>query len=79
MLRNLLGEYLAFYNTERNHQGLGNLIPFPKPERQNYQTNASWIAELLLPRTAFISLESKENRGLNLLTVRGLFVALPSE
>jgi transposase InsO family protein len=29
MLRHLLKEYLAHYHAERNHQGIGNAIPFP--------------------------------------------------
>jgi len=29
MLRHLVKEYLAHYHAERNHQGLGNNIPFP--------------------------------------------------
>ncbi|MFT5240324.1 MAG: putative transposase, partial [Kiritimatiellia bacterium] len=28
-LRHVLKEYLAHYHSERNHQGIGNLIPFP--------------------------------------------------
>jgi putative transposase len=28
-LRIVVGEFIAHYHTERNHQGLGNLIPFP--------------------------------------------------
>ncbi len=30
-LRRTLNEYLAHYHKERNHQGLGNDIPFPEP------------------------------------------------
>jgi len=48
MLRNLLGEYLAFYNTERNHQGLGNLIPFPKPEVKNINPSGKIIKQTFL-------------------------------
>jgi putative transposase len=29
MLRHLVREYLAHYHAERNHQGIGNAIPFP--------------------------------------------------
>jgi len=28
-LRYVLHEYVTHYNEERNHQGLGNVIPFP--------------------------------------------------
>ena len=28
-LRHVIGEYLAHYHAERNHQGIGNAIPFP--------------------------------------------------
>ena len=29
-LRNAIEEYLAHFHAERNHQGLGNTIPFPQ-------------------------------------------------
>jgi len=29
ILRNVLTEYVQYYNHERNHQGIGNVIPFP--------------------------------------------------
>jgi len=28
-LRRAVGEFVAHYHSERNHQGLGNIIPFP--------------------------------------------------
>ncbi len=31
-LRKVLKEYLAFYHHERGHQGIGNVIPFPRPQ-----------------------------------------------
>jgi transposase InsO family protein len=34
-LRHVLKEYLAHYHTERCHQGLGNVIPFPEPHAAN--------------------------------------------
>jgi transposase InsO family protein len=30
-LRRTVGEFVAHYHSERNHQGLGNVIPFPAP------------------------------------------------
>ena len=30
-LRQTVGEFVAHYHSERNHQGLGNVIPFPAP------------------------------------------------
>jgi putative transposase len=48
MLRNLLREYLAFYHTERNHQGLGNLIPFPKSEVKNINLGGKIIKQTRL-------------------------------
>jgi hypothetical protein len=30
-LRTILREFVEHYHAERNHQGLGNLIPFPTP------------------------------------------------
>jgi len=33
--RHVLSEYLAHYHQERCHQGLGNVIPFPKPQAAN--------------------------------------------
>ncbi len=30
-LRSILREFVEHYHTERNHQGLGNVIPFPAP------------------------------------------------
>ena len=30
-LRNVVHEYVSYYNAERHHQGLGNIIPFPSP------------------------------------------------
>jgi transposase InsO family protein len=32
-LRETVREYVEHYNTERNHQGIGNVIPLPSPER----------------------------------------------
>lgn len=32
MLRKALKEYVEFYHHERGHQGIGNVIPFPRPE-----------------------------------------------
>ena len=29
MLRHVITEYLVHYHAERNHQGIGNVIPFP--------------------------------------------------
>jgi putative transposase len=34
-LRHVLSEYLAHYHTERCHQGLGNVIPFPARRAAN--------------------------------------------
>ena len=34
-LRHVLSEYLEHYHQERCHQGLGNVIPFPKPQAAN--------------------------------------------
>lgn len=31
-LRHVVREYLAHYHSERNHQGIGNVIPFPDPK-----------------------------------------------
>ncbi len=31
-LRRTVGEFVAHYHSERNHQGLGNVIPFPAPD-----------------------------------------------
>ena len=31
-LRKAVGEFVEHYHAERNHQGLGNLIPFPSPQ-----------------------------------------------
>jgi putative transposase len=31
-LRHVVREYLAHYHVERNHQGIGNVIPFPDPQ-----------------------------------------------
>ena len=28
-LRHVVNEYIAHYHAERNHQGIGNVIPFP--------------------------------------------------
>ena len=33
-LRNAIEEYLAYFHAERNHQGLGNTIPFPRKQDQ---------------------------------------------
>jgi hypothetical protein len=30
-VRRTVGEFVAHYHSERNHQGLGNVIPFPAP------------------------------------------------
>jgi hypothetical protein len=34
-LRHVVKEYLAHYHTERNHQGIENVIPFPAERLQN--------------------------------------------
>ena len=34
MLRRMVREYVAHYHTERNHQGIGNVIPFPDDRLQ---------------------------------------------
>jgi len=34
-LCHILSEYMAHYHQERCHQGLGNVIPFPKPQAAN--------------------------------------------
>jgi transposase InsO family protein len=34
-LCHILAEYMAHYHQERCHQGLGNVIPFPKPQAAN--------------------------------------------
>jgi hypothetical protein len=34
-LRHALSQYLAHYHEERCHQGLGNVIPFPKHSSAN--------------------------------------------
>ena len=31
-LRHALNEYLVHHQTERNHQGIGNVIPFPRTD-----------------------------------------------
>ena len=31
MLRRVLNEYVEYYNHQRNHQGIGNVIPLPDP------------------------------------------------
>jgi hypothetical protein len=31
-LRKVLSNYVLHFHSERNHQGKGNVIPFPKPE-----------------------------------------------
>jgi putative transposase len=33
-LRRAVGQYTDHYHTERNHQGLGNAIPFPDEQAQ---------------------------------------------
>jgi len=32
-LRRTIGDFMAHYHSERNHQGLGNIIPFPERAR----------------------------------------------
>ena len=34
MLRYALKEYVKHYNSERHHQGIDNIIPFPEPDRK---------------------------------------------
>jgi putative transposase len=45
MLRHVLGRYLEHYHSERNHQGLGNVIPYPKPEVRNINKDGRVIKE----------------------------------
>jgi transposase InsO family protein len=45
MLRHVIRQFVDHYHTERNHQGLGNIIPFPKPEVRNINRNGTVIKE----------------------------------
>ena len=42
-LRHTLREYLAHYNGERNHQGRGNILLFPRPATNSNRHNNSTI------------------------------------
>ena len=54
-LRRVVGEFVAHYHSERNHQGLGNVIPFPSPSSLEVRDPICrrvrwWIAQLPSPK-----------------------------
>jgi putative transposase len=38
-LNRALAQFIEHYHTERNHQGKGNVLPFPAPDKPKAKTN----------------------------------------